>query len=251
MLSTQSKPIVAQRNVDAEVALARMMRDAPMPDSELAQNAALYMAPRTLKRMLFLDELYRTALEVHGTIMQFGVRWGRDLAVFDALRTIYEPFNISRNIIGFDTFEGFPSVDPKDGCDPMIVPGGLSTVPDYAAQLANILDLRARLDPLPELKRWEICKGDAQEQLREYLQRHPETIVSLAYFDLDIYEPTKGCLKLLKEFLTKGSVLAFDELNFFKTPGETLALKEVFPLNSVRIRRSTAYSGQPSFFVIE
>ena len=28
---------------------------------------------------------------------------------------LYEPFNYTRRIVGFDTFEGFPSVDPKDG----------------------------------------------------------------------------------------------------------------------------------------
>ncbi len=209
------------------------------------------MPPRTLKRMLFLDEIYRATLPVHGVVMQFGTRWGRDIGVFDSLRTIYEPFNVSRTVICFDSFEGFPSIHEKDGSDPMIVPGGLSTTADYDRELETILELRRRLDPLPHLKRFEVVKGDAVEQLARYLQRHPETIVALAYFDLDIYAPTKGCLELLRDFVTKGSLIAFDELNFFKAPGETLALKEVFPLNTIRIRRSVHFSGQPSYFVVE
>lgn len=249
--SLQSFPIVAERAINAEAELSRLLRDAPMPDSELVQNASLFMPPRTMKRLMFLDELYRAALPVHGVIMQFGVRWGRDLAVFDSLRTIYEPFNISRKVVGFDTFEGFPSIDKKDGDDPMIVPGGLNTVPEYDRQLENVMHLRQQLDPLPEHKRFEICKGDGVSQLAAYLERCPETIVALAYFDFDIYEPTKGCLELLKPFITKGTVMAFDELNYFKSPGETLALKELFPLSSIRIQRSIQYSGQPSYFIVE
>ena len=39
--------------------------------------------------------------------MEFGVRWGQNLITLNNLRGIYEPFNHSRKIIGFDTFEGF------------------------------------------------------------------------------------------------------------------------------------------------
>ena len=67
---------------------------------------------------------------------------------------------------------------------------------------------------------------------------HPETIVALAYFDFDIYQPTKTCLEAIKGRLTKGSVVAFDELNCPEFPGETLALKEVFGLDKYAIRRN-------------
>jgi hypothetical protein len=200
---------------------------------------------------MFLNEIYQAALTVHGVVMQFGVRWGRDLAIFEGLRTIYEPYNISRTIVGFDTFEGFPSVHAKDGSDAVIHPGAYSTAPGYRDELEEILTIRQTLDPLPHLRRFDIRQGDVLETLPRYLEEHPETIVALAYFDLDIYEPTKKSLELLKPYLTKGSVLAFDELNFVKAPGETVALKEVFPLNSIRVRRSPVYSGQPSYVVIE
>ena len=47
---------------------------------------------------------------------------------------------------------------------------------------------------------------------------------------MDIYKPTKDCLKAIKPHLTKGSVLAFDELNCDMARGVTPALKEVFNL---------------------
>jgi hypothetical protein len=243
--------IVAQRVSELEAQLGHRLRTSTVPDNELSHNACLFMPPRILKRMLFLDEIYRAALTVHGVVLQFGVRWGRDLAVFDALRTIYEPFNISRRVIGFDTFDGFPSVHRKDGQDAVIAAGKFDTAPGYVDELTEILMLRQALDPLPEQKRCEIRKGDASEQLEAFLKSCPETIVALAYFDLDIYEPTKRCLELLKPFVTKGTVMAFDELNLPHSPGETLALKEVYGLDKIRLRRSRDYSGQPSYFIVE
>jgi hypothetical protein len=247
----ESRSVVAARNQTAESELSQIARRAPIPDSEFSQNLGLYMPPRSLKRLMFLNHLYCEALPVHGIVMQFGVRWGRDLAIFDSLRTIHEPFNISRKIVGFDTFDGFPSIDQKDGSDPMIVVGGLGTAPDYYSELSTIMSTRQQLDPLPDLKRFEIRKGEGTQELRRYLDECPETIVALAYFDFDLYEPTKACLELLKPFVTKGTVIAFDELSYFKTPGETVALKEVYPLNTIRVRRSPQYSGQPSYFTVE
>ena len=69
-------------------------------------------------------------------------------------------------------------------------------------------------------------------------KRHPETIVSLAIFDFDIYQPTKAALEAIKPHLFKGSVLVFDELCDDIFPGETIALREVFDLE--RPARSSA-----------
>ena len=69
-------------------------------------------------------------------------------------------------------------------------------------------------------------------------------------FDLDIYKPTKTCLKLLLPHLTKGCVLAFDELNDPISPGETIALKEVFRLKKINLRR-IKNSTRISYFVVE
>jgi len=74
--------------------------------------------------------------------------------------------------------------------------------------------------------------------------------VALAHFDMDLYEPTKACLELLKPFLTKGTVLAFDELVSFVSPGETVAVREVFGPDRIRVQRSPMYSGHGSYVVI-
>jgi len=76
-------------------------------------------------------DLYRRALDVHGVVMEFGVRWGSNLALFQSLRGIYEPYNYTRKIIGFDTFAGFPSVSEQDGDDAVIAPGAYGVSEGY------------------------------------------------------------------------------------------------------------------------
>ena len=76
-----------------------------------------------LARILFMDDLYRRIVDVPGVILELGVRWGQNLALFSALRTIYEPFNHNRKVIGFDTFAGFPSPHAKDGTDDIMREG--------------------------------------------------------------------------------------------------------------------------------
>ncbi len=235
----------------AEARLGELLLSAPIPSSELAENSGLFVSPRTLKRQCFFDEIYKRALPVHGVVMQFGVRWGRDLATLHSLRTIYEPFNATRLIVGFDTFEGFPSVHSTDGKAQMNQKGTLNVGDNYLAFLSEVFAQRQLVDPLPHVHRFELHQGDAPDKLAQYLQAHPETIVALAHFDMDLYEPTRKCLQILRPYLTKGSVLAFDELLSFVSPGETVAVREVFGLDQVRVQRSPVYSGHGSYFTVE
>lgn len=245
------QPYLRSEFADAEARLGHQLKHAPIPESELAENSGLFVSPRTVKRMFFFDELYKQALPVHGVVMQFGLRWGRDLATLHALRTIYEPFNATRHIVGFDTFEGFPSIDELDGKSSVAQTGVLSVSAGYEDFLKGVFDQRQVVDPLPQIRRFELLKGDAPEKLAEYLQRHPETIVALAHFDMDLYEPTKRCLEILKPYVTRGSVLAFDELLSTTFPGETIAVREVFGLDRVSVRRSPTYSGHGAYIVLD
>jgi len=45
------------------------------------------------------------------------------------------------------------------------------------------------------------------------------------------------CLRAIKDRLTRGTVIGFDELNDPACPGETLAVKEVLGLDRYPIRR--------------
>src|SRR5262249_9161237 len=132
----------------------------------------------------------------------------------------------------------------------IIQEGSLATAPDYEKYLATILQYHENDNPLPHIKKFELRKGDATKEIVKYRDEYPETIISLAYFDFDLYEPTKVCLEKIRDRLVKGSVLGFDELNDRDSPGETLALMEVFGLRNVRLRR-WPYVSRTAYFVVE
>jgi hypothetical protein len=228
----------SQTTQTARSELLQLLRAAPLPDREFLQNLGLFAGRNLLQRMLVLNDLYQRIVNVHGVVMEFGVRWGQNLSLFTAFRGIYEPFNFNRKVIGFDTFQGFPSVHAKDGDAEVVKVGAYAVAENYEQYLAQILRCQEAESPYEHLIKNELVVGDVVETLPQYLAKNPETIVALAYFDLDLYEPTKQCLLYLRDRLTKGSVLAFDELNHPSFPGETLAVKETLGLGAYAIRRS-------------
>jgi hypothetical protein len=127
---------------------------------------------------------------------------------------------------------------------------GYTVSPKYEEYLAKIIDIQEQESPISHIKKHEIVKGDASVEIKKYLDRNPETIVSLAYFDFDLYEPTKECITAIKDRLTRGSILGFDEVNDHLCPGETLALKETLGLGKYSIRRFP-YNSRTSYLVIE
>jgi len=121
---------------------------------------------------------------------------------------------------------------------------------NYENYLEAVLECHEKESPVSHIRKYELVKGDATIQLENYLKANPQTIISLAYFDFDIYEPTKKCLELIMNYVTKGTVIGFDELNHPDFPGETVALREVLGLSKYRIQRSR-YSSLQSYIVIE
>lgn len=230
--------------------ILKLFKETPIPDDELLSNLGLFVNRKHLTRILWLHELYQKILSTAGVIMEFGSRWGQNLALFESFRGMYEPYNYSRKIVGFDTFAGFSSLHEKDQAAGGMGAGAFGTAPGYEDYLAKILDYHEQESPIGHIKKYEVIKGDAPVELEKYLAEHPETIIALAYFDMDVYEPTKQCLELIKDRITKGSIIGFDELGSTDFPGETTALKEVFGLDKYKIIRSPQNS-LPAYIVIE
>lgn len=245
-----TKSYSPQHEQELRAELLTAFRNTPIPDNELFANLGLFLSRWQLCRILYMADLYKLILGTHGNIMEFGCRWGQNLALFSSLRAIHEPFNLSRKIIGFDTFSGFPNVDQKDGKDPIAQVGHYATSADYEQQLDFIMNYHEQINPNPHVKKYQLVKGDATVEAEKYFAANPQTIVALAYFDFDLYKPTVRCLELVREHMTKGSVLAFDELNMAEFPGETVALKEVFGLSRYQIRRNPNSQFQ-SYIVID
>lgn len=103
--------------------MAQLVRQNGIPDGELLQNLGLFLTRQNLSRLLFLKHLYDRVVDIQGDIFEFGVRWGQNLAAFSVLRGMLEPYNHTRRLVGFDTFDGFP--EGRGGSHPRTARSGL------------------------------------------------------------------------------------------------------------------------------
>ena len=152
--------------------------------------------------------------------------------------------------MGFDTFEGFVGTCDRDGKADIISEGAYSVTTGYEDYLNQLLDYHEQESPVSHIKKHALVKGDASKTIGEYLEKNPETIIALAYFNMDIYQPTVNCLKAIKGALTKGSIIGFDELNCPHFPGETVALREALGLDKYKLVRHP-HNPYPAYLVIE
>jgi hypothetical protein len=218
--------------------LLELFKTHPLPIEQLMTNLGLFMRSSVLAKFLYLNELYQMIVSTPGVIMEFGVWWGQNMVIFESLRAVYEPYNYTRRIIGFDTFAGYTSLAAQDGTSEFVAEGAYSVPSEYEEYLDRLLNYHQQENPMGHIKKYELVKGNATTEIARFLQDHPETIIALAYFDLQLYEPTKACLEAIRPHLTRGSVIALDELNCPEFPGETLALREAWGLDKYRIVRS-------------
>ena len=78
-LETKSTPAqIAEREK-----IADLFRSRPMPDDHLLVSLGLYMRSSALIKVLFINELYEQVSRIPGVIVEFGVWWGQNLALFE------------------------------------------------------------------------------------------------------------------------------------------------------------------------
>jgi hypothetical protein len=212
-----------------------------------------YVPRQALTKFLANDALFRHVLPVHGHIIECGVYLGAGLMTWAQLSAIWEPFNHVRRIVGFDTFEGFPSVDEKDKSSGAINErwaqvGQLAS--DAYEDVQEAIALYDQNRTIGHIPRVSLVRGDATKTMPAYLEANRHLVVAMLYLDFDLYEPTKVALETFLPRMPKGAVLAFDELDQAQWPGETMAVLETVGLRNLRIQRFPWHSAL-SFAVIE
>ena len=140
--------------------------------------------------------------------------------------TILEPYNYHREIIGFDTFEGFPDIAKQDGSGENARKGAFSVSYDSFSEITSCISEFDENRFINEKRKISLVKGDANSTIPKYLSANQHLLVSLLYLDFDIYQPTVTALKHLLPRISKGGIIAFDEAHNPDWPGETIALLE-------------------------
>jgi hypothetical protein len=196
-----------------------------------------FVPNNSVARFLARYELFKLCLDVQGTVIECGVLGGAGITTFAHLSTVLEPYNQTRTIIGFDTFEGFPHISDHDrqgSSEHMHVGAYAEDTHEELLKCTNIHNGFRLLSREPQV---ELIKGDICSTVPQYLADNPALVVSMLYLDCDLYAPTKTALECFVPHMPRGAVIVFDELGFREFPGETIALTETLGINRLKIRR--------------
>lgn len=214
---------------------------------------AKYTSRQALTRFLARVQIFERIKNIHGSIIECGVYTGQGLMSWAQLSAILEPVGgVTREVFGFDTFTGFPSVHEYDIKNVRGVKhevGDLG-VPQVYEDLTKCIALFDKNRFLPQFPKVHLIDGDFLETAETFFDNFPHVVPALLYLDFDIYEPTKKALEVFYPRMPKGSIIAFDEVNDTAWPGETRALYEVLDIKKVRLEK-VAFDSKISFMVVE
>ena len=200
----------------------------------IAANFAVYASRQDINRFLALHEIFKLQMPIKGSIVECGVYSGSSLFSFAHFSGIYEPANYHREIIGFDTFEGFPGWSDKDEFEPSR--GIFKPEIDTFLELTNASTAFQKNHYIEGERKIKLIQGNALETIPNFLKVNKHFIVSMLYMDFDLYEPTKVALQNFLPRMPKGALLVFDEIHNSHWPGETEALADVIGISNIEIR---------------
>ncbi len=221
--------------------LSENFRKSKLSIEKKLENFPNYVHRRDIAMFLNRYEIFKLILNTHGSIVECGVNLGAGLFSWLHFSTILEPFNTSRFIIGFDTFEGFKSLDKNDDRG---IYKNKELFKEFTErqsfdEIVSSLNLQNSMRPLNHLPKISVVKGDALKTIPNFIKENPHTIVSLLHLDFDIYKPSKIAIEKFLPRMPKGSVIALDGTNCPEGPGEAIALLECLDINKVQIKRNS------------
>lgn len=207
----------------------------PIDTPQWNHHLQAYLKRHNIMRILYFNEIYKKILEVPGDILDFGVHYGASSATLLNLRGIYEPYNVSRNIFSFDTFEGFTGVSELDVGSQE---GSYKVTSNFHEDFKELMKIHESFSPIAHLTRHNVIKGDARETVHLWKENNPGSLVAMLHLDMDLFAPTLDVINALKDRMFKGTVIVLDELTAKFFPGEMQALAKAFDLNEISLRRS-------------
>lgn len=179
-------------------------------------------------------ELYKLIGDVPGDVVECGVYQGNSFLWLAHLSVILEPFSINRRFIGFDTFNGFASID--ENADPNDV-SPLNFSDTSMEIIQESLDAIDALRPVNKIERFKLVQGDITKTVPEFIDKNPSFTCAMLILDTDLYQPTLVALKNIVPQMPKGGIVVLDEFNYQNFKGETQALKEFESMNKIKMKK--------------
>lgn len=207
--------------LDARKQLFGVMKRYPSSEEEMERSLGLFIRGSLLARLLAIQEIYERIAALPGSILDIGTWRGQTAVVCENLRAIHEPLNFQRRIFAFDTFEGYTGFSERDRDTPIFRDGTYTLPEGYDTLLRELLELHERNNAMGHVHgKHEVIKGDCRETLPAFLERNPNEMIALAWFDLNALEPTEFAFRQIIGRVVPGGIVAFWQLTRDYVPAE-------------------------------
>jgi hypothetical protein len=195
---------------------------------DMLRNWPAYIMRRDLPRFLSHYELFKQVVDLPGCIVELGVYRGASFFTWSILMESFCPYDRSRKVFGFDSFEGLQDFTHRDGKLDTAVQKSIGGYKATAEEVRNLVGMHNSDNMIPGTKRCQLVVGRLEHSIPSFLEQNPGLKIALLHFDVDLYEPTKIGLEMLYPLVLKGGVVCFDEYGLVPWQGETQAADEYF-----------------------
>ena len=212
---------------------------------KLIKNAYRKSKPASDEDLIYncwISNIFGTAMEVPGHILEIGVASGRNSLLFGSLLKLTGESN-HRKYYGFDTFEGYALDTIRD--NPWLSDKSWKT---------KDCDLNAVKRRIKQADLSETCtffKGDCRETIPRFLESFTDnriqagqSLFSLLYIDCNAYSPAIDAIQNVYPHIAPGGVICIDEK---RQGGETKALLDF--ANSEGLKLKHSYYGVPAYVI--
>ncbi len=235
----------SEESIDARKELFNIFNTYPGTDEEKERSLGLFIRGSLLARIFAIRELYEKIVMLPGVIIDLGTWRGQTAVICENLRAIFEPLHLNRRIICFDTFEGYKGFSEKDKATDLHKDGTYSVGEDYSELLNELLIIHEKNNAMGHnFGKHKVIKGDCRITLPNYFKENANEVVSLAFFDVNAYDPTLEGFQAIYNRMVPGGVIAFWQLtrNVIQAEGRVYAEKILNQYNHI-INRSQFYPG--------
>jgi hypothetical protein len=226
-MSDRHKPEKLQRDLLEQIYLTSKLNT-----FELFRNFPVFTPRYNLARFLSHYEIFKHVIDVPGTIIDLGVFCGASTFTWAKLCEIFCPTDIKKKVYGFDTFEGFVTIDKEDGPlnpDEDVIPGGYNGGPSIMQDLELAQQAMDCDRHLNHISRIEFIKGDVNTTIPDFVKLKGDGLrISLLNLDLDLYRPTYTALENFAPLMSPGGIIIVDEYAVDTFGGESKAVDEFF-----------------------
>lgn len=198
-------------------------------------------------------DLFRLTLDLPGAIADFGVYRCSSLLTWAKLCDMFCPYDRSRQVIGFDSFEGLGELAVDDGginSQAGKLRGGWKSGLAFAEHVIAASNLDG---PNFGAKRVSLVRGRVEDSLPAFLEVNAGLRFCLVHLDMDLYEPTKFVLDSIYDLVVPGGVIVFDEFALPPWEGETKAVESFLSSRSGKsyVIRKHPWALHPHGYIIK